>query len=134
MEARGQHHENQTRSTFRHRAPGRFHRLEFIFLAAKPRISTSYELPCATRINLVKLDVQGHEAVVLKSMKQTIDRLKPRAIPFEDDYGRDPTSTRHGVLISQIKDILDSYEIMGDQKKQCLDLNLRKWVLGATII
>jgi FkbM family methyltransferase len=37
------------------------------------------------KIDLVKIDVQGHELHVLRSMQSTLERLKPRAILFEDD-------------------------------------------------
>lgn len=40
------------------------------------------------KIDLIKIDVQGHELKALQSMKRTLERLRPRAIIFEDDDGQ----------------------------------------------
>jgi FkbM family methyltransferase len=40
------------------------------------------------KIDLVKIDIQGHELEALRSMRATLERLKPRAIIFEDDGGQ----------------------------------------------
>ena len=59
-----------------------------------------------SKIDLIKIDVQGHEEKVLKSMQATIMRLRPRAILFEDD----------GRTIRRISELLHSYKIRAIKK------------------
>jgi FkbM family methyltransferase len=40
-----------------------------------------------SKIDLIKIDVQGHEENVLVSMQETLQRCQPRAILFEDEIG-----------------------------------------------
>lgn len=60
------------------------------------------------RINLVKIDVQGHEEKVLRSLTRTLSRLRPRAILFEDDSNSLESITS---LLAEI-----GYQVRGIQK------------------
>jgi FkbM family methyltransferase len=41
-----------------------------------------------TKVDLIKIDIQGHELKALCSMQAALKRLRPRAILFEDDDGQ----------------------------------------------
>lgn len=64
------------------------------------------------RIDLVKIDVEGHEANVIGTLAKVFEKHRPRAVLFEhfDDL-TDPSS-----VIRQVFDQLD-YEIAGVQKR-----------------
>jgi FkbM family methyltransferase len=62
------------------------------------------------KIDLMKIDVEGHESRILEASKQFIKRLRPRAILFEDYQGRS---------IRTITTTLDEvgYEVFGIKKQ-----------------
>jgi FkbM family methyltransferase len=64
------------------------------------------------RLDLVKIDVEGHEDNVFSSSKTHFQRLKPRAIIFEDQRQR---SAPDGQIGSLLRDI--GYHVFGIRKK-----------------
>jgi len=64
------------------------------------------------RINLVKIDVEGHEAVVLDALKDGLATHRPRAVLFEDHT----KSAAPGGVIRRIFDDL-GYRVFGICKK-----------------
>jgi FkbM family methyltransferase len=51
------------------------------------------------RVDLIKMDVEGHEETVLRSASATIKRLQPKAILFEDQLGQAAPDGRIGVIL-----------------------------------
>jgi FkbM family methyltransferase len=49
-----------------------------------PAVNASDFLNSFEKVDLVKIDVEGHESLVLKGMEEELCRLRPRAILFED--------------------------------------------------
>ena len=64
------------------------------------------------KVDLVKIDVEGHEFSVLAAMEKPLERLSPRAIMFEDHTG----SAHIGGPIGAILDRL-GYDVFGIRKR-----------------
>jgi FkbM family methyltransferase len=64
------------------------------------------------RLNLVKIDVEGHEFNILNSSKTHIQRLQPRAILFEDHLQLSAPGGRIGSLLREI-----GYDVFGIKKR-----------------
>jgi FkbM family methyltransferase len=60
------------------------------------------ELP---RVDLIKIDVEGHEEPIFRSIASELKRLRPRAILFEDQNG------------GAISRLLDGYQTFGIRKR-----------------
>ena len=77
-----------------------------------PAFAAGALLAGVDRVDLVKIDVEGHEEAVLTSMRSELQRLKPRAILFEDhDTGAAPNGPLGSILTGL------GYSILGIQKK-----------------
>jgi FkbM family methyltransferase len=63
-------------------------------------LSTDDFLATFQRLDLVKIDVEGHEESVLGNASLQLDRLKPRAIQFEDRDGEAAPDGRVGGLLA----------------------------------
>lgn len=53
------------------------------------------------RLDLVKIDIEGHEEAVLRSASDAIARLQPKAILFEDYLGKAAPEAPIGKLLGQ---------------------------------
>jgi FkbM family methyltransferase len=70
------------------------------------------------KVDLIKLDVEGHEDVVLRASRAALQRLKPRAIVFEDHACKAAPNGSIGVLMRML-----GYRILGVRKRlMTLDL------------
>lgn len=77
-----------------------------------PAVAAGDLLASVEQIDLVKIDVEGHEEAVLRSMQSELERLKPRAILFEDHgTGAAPEGTLGSILTSL------GYSILGVHKR-----------------
>jgi FkbM family methyltransferase len=65
-----------------------------------------------SRVDLVKIDVEGHEEPVLRSLHPVLARFRPRAVVFEHDG--DPAQTDSGV--GRVFRDLD-YRVLGIRKR-----------------
>ena len=63
------------------------------------------------QVDLVKIDVEGHELVVLQAMEDDLRRLRPRAILFEDQTGEAGPEGAIGTIFGAL-----GYEIFGVKK------------------
>lgn len=52
-----------------------------------PAVKAAELIGDVDRVDLIKIDVEGHEAVVFRELKEELRRLRPRAILFEDQTG-----------------------------------------------
>ena len=71
-----------------------------------PVMEAAKVLATLPRVNLIKIDVEGHEAPILRSIAKELKRLKPRAILFEDHEGR-----------NNLAKLLPDYRVFGIDKK-----------------
>jgi FkbM family methyltransferase len=53
-----------------------------------PTISANDLLGSMDQLDLIKIDVEGHEETILRNAQNQINRLKPRVIQFEDREGK----------------------------------------------
>lgn len=70
-------------------------------------------------IDLIKMDIEGHEEIVFTSAKAELARLQPRAILYEDKEGK---STPEGAIGRILEDL--NYKIYG----------IRKSILNTTLV
>jgi FkbM family methyltransferase len=64
------------------------------------------------KIDLVKIDVEGHEGAVLKACQAELDRLRPRAILFEDHSQSAAPDGSIGRIFKSI-----GYQVLGVKKR-----------------
>jgi FkbM family methyltransferase len=64
------------------------------------------------KLDLVKIDVEGHEEEVFNSCKQTFAKLQPRAIVFEEQADKCAPNKVIGKLLNEI-----GYNVFGIEKK-----------------
>jgi FkbM family methyltransferase len=64
------------------------------------------------RVNLIKMDVEGFEETILRSMKSELKRLRPRAILFEDQTGSAAPGKEIGSILTGA-----GYRIYGIDKR-----------------
>jgi FkbM family methyltransferase len=64
------------------------------------------------KIDLVKIDVEGHEEAVLKACQAELDRLRPRAILFEDHSQSAAPDGSIGRIFKSI-----GYQVLGVKKR-----------------
>lgn len=76
-----------------------------------PAIKASELLASVTRIDLVKIDVEGHEQSVFTAMEGDLARLKPRCILFEDHTGNAAPDGVIGSLLGRL-----GYDVFGIKK------------------
>ena len=76
-----------------------------------PTVPASRVLADFASLDLVKMDIEGHEEVVFRSAKAEFERLQPRAILYEDKEGK----SSPGAPISEILTGI-GYRIYGIQK------------------
>lgn len=63
------------------------------------------------RLDLMKIDIEGHEEPVFRSALGALERLQPRAILFEDHAGKAAPSGAIGVMLAAI-----GYRVYGIRK------------------
>ena len=77
-----------------------------------PAIRAADLLASLDRLNLIKIDVEGHEEPIFRSIEPELLRLKPRAILFED-HGTDAAPEgKIGSILSRV-----GYRIFGIEKR-----------------
>ncbi len=76
------------------------------------------ELSGLDRVDLIKIDVEGHEEVVIRSLAPVLEKHRPRAVLFEHDKNlSDPASVIRGVFEQS------GYKLLGIEK------SLLRWSL-----
>ena len=78
-----------------------------------------------SRIDLIKLDVEGHEEQVLAALKPALEQFRPRAILFEDHTNKSAPNQPIGVILRSA-----GYEIFG-LKKYLTKLHLKRIISEA---
>ena len=53
-----------------------------------PMLPAGSVLGSLERLDIMKIDIEGHEEAVFRAASDTLARLKPRAILFEDELGK----------------------------------------------
>lgn len=76
-----------------------------------PLVPASQVLSAFTSLDLVKMDIEGHEETVFHSARGELERLQPRAILYEDKEGK---SAPGGPIASMLVDI--GYRVYGVEK------------------
>jgi FkbM family methyltransferase len=64
-----------------------------------------------SELDLVKIDVEGHEEIIIGAFKAHLQRLQPRAILFEDQHKRSAPDGPIGSLLQEI-----GYQVFGVAK------------------
>jgi hypothetical protein len=76
-----------------------------------PAVHASELIGSLPRVDLIKIDVEGHELVVIEAMKGELERLRPRAILFEDHTGQAGPDGAIGSVLAGL-----NYQIFGVRK------------------
>lgn len=82
-------------------------------------ISAGRLLSTLDKLDLVKIDVEGHEETVLKASANELNRLKPKAILFEEQERKSHPKGAIGLILSEI-----GYSVYG----------IRKSLLGTSLV
>lgn len=77
-----------------------------------PSMNAADLLRSLDKLDLVKIDVEGHELVVFKAMEMELSRLRPRAILFEDQTGSAAPTSGIGSILART-----GYGVFGIQKR-----------------
>jgi FkbM family methyltransferase len=89
------------------------------------------KLLAATRpakIDLIKLDVEGHEEQVLSALRPALEQFRPRAIVFEDKSDKSAPNQPIGALLHSA-----GYEVFG-VKKHLTKLSLKRIISEADCV
>lgn len=81
-----------------------------------------------SKIDLIKLDVEGHEEQVLAALRPALEQFRPRAILFEDQTNKSAPNQPIGLLLHSA-----GYEIFG-LKKHLTKLHLKRIVSEADCV
>lgn len=76
-----------------------------------PAVKAGELLAEIERVDLIKIDVEGHELTVFSAMQEDLRRLRPRAILFEDQTGEAGPDGAIGSILSGL-----GYDILGLRK------------------
>lgn len=76
-----------------------------------PAVIAADLLCTLSRVDLIKIDVEGHELPIFKSIEEELIRLRPRAILFEDQTGAAAPDGAIGTILSRV-----GYDIFGIEK------------------
>jgi FkbM family methyltransferase len=76
-----------------------------------PAVRAEELLESVQQVDLIKIDVEGHERVAFNAMKESLARLRPRAILFEDQTGEAAPDGSIGSILVGL-----NYRIMGVRK------------------
>ena len=93
-----------------------------------PAVDARQLLGTLDRVDLVKIDVEGHEPVVFKAMEGELGRLRPRAILFEDQVRAAAPDAAIGSILARL-----GYQVMAIRKR-LLSTDLIPVVSGADCI
>ncbi len=77
-----------------------------------PLLPAEQVLGALERLDIMKIDIEGHEETVLRSGADAIGRLQPRAILFEDQQGKAAPDAPIGLLLGSL-----GYTVFGVHKK-----------------
>lgn len=77
-----------------------------------PAIHASELLAALSRVDMVKIDVEGHEFSVFSAMEADLGRLRPRCILFEDHSGAAAPEGAIGSLLKR-----QGYSVFGIRKR-----------------
>lgn len=78
---------------------------------AVPMLPADRVLGACERLDIVKIDIEGHEEIVFRSAHDVLKRLQPRAILFEDRSGKAAPAGSIGALLDSA-----GYRILGIRK------------------
>ena len=76
-----------------------------------PLLPASQVLSAFTSLDLVKIDIEGHEETVFRSARDELERLQPRAILYEDKEGKSAPDGSIATILTGI-----GYRIYGIEK------------------
>lgn len=68
-------------------------------------------LQCMPRLDLIKIDVEGFEEAIFRSIEPELERLRPRAILFEDQTGGSSPEGKIGAILARA-----NYQVFGIEK------------------
>ena len=86
-------------------------------ISADGEIEIQVKMACAVlatlpRLDLIKIDVEGFEEPIFRSIEAELKRLKPRAILFEDQTGAAAPTEKIGAILTRC-----GYRIVGINKR-----------------
>ena len=76
-----------------------------------PAVRATELIGSIPHVDLVKIDVEGHEVIVFRAMQEELRRLRPRGILFEDQTGGAGLDGAIGSVLAGL-----GYEIFGVRK------------------